>query len=227
MRGRLLAIPDIHGRLDLLEALMQRIDLQPEDQAIFLGDYIDRGPDSRGVLDYLQALKAERPTQVEMLGGNHEWLMIDALSKGGQHWLLWMVNGGGATMRSFENERVIAEHYATWLATLPLQHEEPGFFFSHAPVHALADPPYRREVLTWSYWDLPKEGVIDKHHSGRVGVCGHIHRLREGRMAPRFYDHYIYCDCGCGCLPTAPLVAVNVRDRSVISVSPADSGRRT
>jgi hypothetical protein len=80
-------------------------------------------------------------------------------------------------------------------------------------------PDFSPDELTWTYHD-DEWGVARDFGNGIVGVCGHIHRLRKGIMAPRFYDHYIYADSGCGCSPNAPLVAVEVNTREVIYAWP-------
>lgn len=78
-RGRLLAVGDIHGYLDKLQLLLEET-VRPtaDDRVVFLGDYIDRGPDSKGVLDYLVAF-AQRFPQTIFLRGNHEQMLLDAL----------------------------------------------------------------------------------------------------------------------------------------------------
>ena len=66
----LYAIGDIHGRLDKLDALLAMLPLQPGDRLVFLGDYVDRGPDSRGVVARLIEVADAYPC--EFLLGNHE-----------------------------------------------------------------------------------------------------------------------------------------------------------
>lgn len=105
--GQLLyAVGDIHGRLDLLRSLLERIEADASARSrarrrtlVFLGDYVDRGPDSRGVVAELIA----RPPQgfdTHFLKGNHEGLLLDFLADA---WHLdhWLVNGGQATMQSY------------------------------------------------------------------------------------------------------------------------------
>lgn len=80
---RIFAIGDVHGRLDLLEAMLQRIESETTDaddwRVILLGDYIDRGPDSKGVLELLNDLRAD-PHYV-LLGGNHDFGLLDFLER--------------------------------------------------------------------------------------------------------------------------------------------------
>lgn len=80
--GRLLAVGDIHGHLDRLEALMAEVAPAPDDTVVFLGDYIDRGPDSRGVIEYLIGFGERFPgAGAIFLRGNHEQLFLDFLAE--------------------------------------------------------------------------------------------------------------------------------------------------
>ena len=74
--SRTLAIGDVHGCLTALDTLLGFVELRPTDQLIFLGDYVDRGPDSKGVLDRLIELR--RLHEVVFLRGNHEVMMANA-----------------------------------------------------------------------------------------------------------------------------------------------------
>lgn len=99
MPERIFVIGDIHGCLDKLELLWERIDPRPGlDQLIFLGDYIDRGDDSSGVLDYLLELK-EIYTDTVFLMGNHEKMFKDFLA--GVDRALFIYNGGESTLKSY------------------------------------------------------------------------------------------------------------------------------
>ena len=75
---RLLAIGDVHGQLDRLKTLLGSLCLQHDDQLVMLGDYIDRGPDSSGVIDTLIQLKMDYPHTI-FLRGNHEQMLLDTL----------------------------------------------------------------------------------------------------------------------------------------------------
>src|SRR5687768_12008634 len=93
-----IAIGDIHGRLDRLNRLLGT--LPPDRKLVFLGDYIDRGPDSRGVIDRL--LRLSRLRDCVLLCGNHEDMLLNALDgayEGADS--DWLRNGGDATQRSY------------------------------------------------------------------------------------------------------------------------------
>ncbi len=98
MAGRIIAIGDIHGCLTAFTALIAAIEPGPADTLVTLGDYIDRGPDSRGVLDSLIILS--RSCRLIPLLGNHEEVLLDALRdiSGLRKWLSL---GGADTLRSY------------------------------------------------------------------------------------------------------------------------------
>jgi serine/threonine protein phosphatase 1 len=117
-------IGDIHGCLAPLRALMAQLSLRKNDELLFIGDYIDRGPDSKGVVDYVLELRKSHPGRVTCLMGNHEWMLINYLDGGDRD--LWLQNGGQATLDSYGGEEKI-----------PYAHQE--FFYSLAPFHRTDD----------------------------------------------------------------------------------------
>ncbi|WP_163099493.1 metallophosphoesterase family protein [Peribacillus alkalitolerans] len=98
---RTLVISDIHGELDKFEQLLEKVIYNPEqDQLILLGDYIDRGPDSKGVIEKVISLKE---AGARVLKGNHEDMMIKALTTDEERvWNRWVkLNGGNQTLCSY------------------------------------------------------------------------------------------------------------------------------
>ncbi|MGB9615341.1 MAG: metallophosphoesterase family protein, partial [Fervidobacterium sp.] len=91
------AISDLHGCLRPLEKLISEISPTQDDTLIFLGDYIDRGPDSKGVVDFLIGLS--KITNCVFLRGNHEQMLLDVLDDGDLY--MWTINGAHATWRSY------------------------------------------------------------------------------------------------------------------------------
>ncbi len=135
---RIFAIADIHGCLDKLRALMEKIRPDRErDRIVFIGDYIDRGPDSRGVVDYVIDLR-DRFGRVVCLMGNHERMFLDyhLYGKDGD---LFLMNGGDTTLLSYGMEetpagkraRVPEEHLRFFEDLLPY-YESEGYIFVHA-----------------------------------------------------------------------------------------------
>ncbi|MFW6024480.1 MAG: metallophosphoesterase family protein [Dichotomicrobium sp.] len=105
---RVYAIGDIHGRADLLEDMMRLIETNSEAAGpvsetvlVFIGDYVDRGPDSAGVIDRLLRLVRDGRYRTRLLKGNHEVMFLDFLDDPAAL-LQWAVNGGAATMESYD-----------------------------------------------------------------------------------------------------------------------------
>lgn len=241
--NRIFAIPDIHGRNDLLHRALldlrdnHALSFKDGDKIVFLGDMVDRGPDSFSVLQTIRELKEDHPQNVTALLGNHEQLMLDATGidpKPDNVWL-WEMNGGKATRQSFLEAGFpgVPEEWRQWVKALPLYHEEPGFFFSHAPVPRESHraiwrkgQPYNQEDYTWTYARDEFGVAADRLKQGIVGVCGHMHKLADGIREPRFYPHYIFADAGCGCSAKAPLAVVEVHSRQVIYAWPEEAKER-
>lgn len=224
------AIPDIHGEAELLRDILFQLLPRESDRVIFLGDMIDRGPNSRTVVEIIKKLTEENPEKFIALYGNHEDLMVNAMNPEPTNYddfYLWEINGGDITRRSYHGCLTTMNEHLNWIKALPLFHREDGFFFSHAPIpHAITElsyeQPYSKRILTWSYpGGFLKESVFAKTFpNGMIGVCGHVHALQADILAPRFYPHYIYADAGCGCSRQAPLVAIEVRTREVLYAWP-------
>lgn len=126
----LIAIGDVHGCLETLAALLGRLAPTPDDHLVFVGDYVDRGPDSFGVIEYLLRLGQEVPCT--FLRGNHEAMMLDYLDHG--HMELWSSNGGLATLESYERAGVarVPPAHLDFLRATELVHRRGGFVFVHA-----------------------------------------------------------------------------------------------
>lgn len=233
---RIFAIPDIHGRADLLERLMIKLKVdegfdKKKDKLVFLGDLIDRGPWSKQVVEMVMDYEDQcgKETCI-VLRGNHESFCLDwhAVAPDLRAAWLWSNNGGSATLNSYGTARRVSSDHLEWMSKLRFKHTEQFFFFSHAPVprenrrsHLLRgyEPPkpFTEEELTWSY-DRDEPGFARDFKNSVVGVCGHIHRLEDGIREPRFYPHYIFADSGAGCdqRDLAPLVAIEVKSRKII-----------
>ena len=98
--SRIFAIGDVHGCNATLHKLVtEKIQPGKSDHLCFIGDYIDRGPDSKGVVDYILQLEGEG-FNIHTLRGNHEQIMLDSVNSE-DDFELWRVNGGVQTMRSY------------------------------------------------------------------------------------------------------------------------------
>ena len=98
---RCYVIGDIHGCLDELRCLVEGLPLESGDRLVFLGDYIDRGPNSKGVLNYILELQKQDGLELICLKGNHEDMFLSYLGMPGQHGDMFLYNGGYATLISY------------------------------------------------------------------------------------------------------------------------------
>ncbi len=130
-------IGDIHGCAAEVSRLLESLPLAQGDLVIFLGDYIDRGPDSRAVISHLLALQqAHESVEFVFLKGNHEDMFLSYLGLGGRHGDMFVANGGKATLASYgiKPGEMIPGHA---LARMPADHL--GFFQALRSYH-ITDP---------------------------------------------------------------------------------------
>ena len=171
MPGRTIAIGDIHGCSAALRALLAAIDPRPDDLIVTLGDYIDRGPDSRGVIDQLIALRG-RCRLVSLLG-NHDEILLEVRA-GREPIEGWLDLGGDSTLASYGPNQSLApippEHFA-FFESCHAYHETDDFIFIHAqydPALAMADQ--EGETLRWQSLH---DSVPGRHASGKTVIAGH------------------------------------------------------
>jgi serine/threonine protein phosphatase 1 len=171
------AVGDVHGRADLVDAMLAAID---EDAAgrdvrtIFIGDYVDRGPDSRIVIERL--LAPPPALQVTCLLGNHERLMLDALDGGFRQVLAWHSNGGLATIRSYGGfdidslRLMMPREHEEWIRALPLYVDDGERLFVHAGIRP--GVPIEEQDEDEMLWIRARFLDSDVDH-GRLVVHGH------------------------------------------------------
>lgn len=174
------AIGDIHGCAEALDRLLVAIDRHRAGRPrrlVFLGDYIDRGPDSAGVIARLCILKRREPSFVTCLMGNHEAMMINAY-RSGLDTLTWLENGGAATMASFgiKDPEALPRDVLGWLSGLVTVHEDAQRYYVHAgfrPLRRGIDPDvmtrlWVREPFLTADFDFGKH-VVHGHTPQMTG----------------------------------------------------------
>lgn len=176
------AIGDIHGCLESLEALLEEVlpHVDPEkDLLVFIGDYVDRGPDPRGVIERILDLKARY--KVVALMGNHEDMLLNWVLEG-RDLDLYLYNGGGATLRSYQKEgRVqIPEQHLAFLRSLPLYYQTEKYLFVHAGLRP--GIPLESQDPMDLLW-IRGEFIRSRFDFGKVVVFGHT-PLREPLVMP-------------------------------------------
>ena len=179
-------IGDVHGCAATLRKLVEeRMAPSKGDEIIFLGDYIDRGPNSKGVIDYIRGL-SDQGLEVKALMGNHEISMAEAYRaeftmKPASFWrkpknekkLAWFSYGGDTTMKSFgvEDIKEIPLEYIEWLEQLDYYYLTPRFVMVHAGLNFKKEDPFEdKHAMLWIR-DFKNE---PDRIGGRRVVHGHV-----------------------------------------------------
>lgn len=195
---RVIAVGDIHGCITALRILERTVPLGQGETLVTLGDYVDRGPQSREVLDWLIAYR-ERGGNLVPLLGNHELMMMQA-RRGMLARNRWLANGGVETLRSYapkpgpgESEEEMSRASKFSLDNVPVTHwsflESCASFYeteTHLFVHANLNPelPLEEQSENSLFWE--RFGNPKPHVSGKHLICGHTPQ-RSGE--PRALAH--------------------------------------
>ena len=178
-------IPDIHGCANTLKCLVEEL-IRPAryDEIYLLGDYIDRGPDSKGVIDYIRGLQKDEYT-ITVLKGNHENFMVelyDAEVNARTSWLFnftkrkrkaWNAIGGKETLRSFgvNHLKDVPPDYIEWMRNLEYFVELDNFVLVHAGLNFKKEDPFEdKEAMLW-FRDYE---IIPEKIGNRRIIHGHV-----------------------------------------------------
>ena len=184
------AIGDIHGCLSALKAIFNHARINEDDTVVFMGDYVDRGPDSKGVLDWL--IENKYLYNFKFLLGNHE-IMMDSARDNAESAMEWLYFGGTQTLDSYHigdvsnwANRIDPAHWAFIDACLPY-FELDDFIFVHAGLEAgkqLEEQDHHH--LFWRKYETPEQ-----YHPKKTVICGHTSR-KNGAIAD--FGHTICID---------------------------------
>lgn len=219
---RQIAIADIHGCLNLLKDLVEnQIKFNPdEDKLILLGDYLDRGNNSKGVVEYLQNLRQRYPDNIVLLMGNHEHLAKAFLTQGDSATVeermyagTCLMNGGGATIRQYGGLAKAREVLLPFIDTLLPFYETENHIFVHGGINGNQD--VRKVPLEELLWNRDF-----KYRGKKTLVVGHspVKSIRK-------IGNVIYCDTGC--FMSRKLSAYDVLNRKVYQVVDSKRQRRS
>lgn len=171
MAPRTIAIGDIHGCSAALEALLDAVRPRRDDTIVTLGDYINRGPDSRGVLNRLIGLAGQ--CRVVPILGNHDQMLLDVRS--GTHPLSWLVDmGGTTTLDSYGPGRdlgLIPDDHFAFLANCLDYFETDTHIFVHA--NYFPDSPMSDQPVSMLRWESLRDMAPGPHESGKTVIAGH------------------------------------------------------
>jgi serine/threonine protein phosphatase 1 len=220
-------VGDVHGRLDVLGPLLHDIaedarDSRPAEPPllVFLGDYVDRGADSRGVVDLVLQMQAFPRFEVAALKGNHEEALLQFLADP-SFGATWMEHGGGPTLASYDVQppatrtdpdawarvseefaRILPDAHRAFYASLELMRVVGDYAFVHAGVRpgVPLDQQAERDLL----W-IRQEFLQDRGPFGKVIVHGHT-----PSEEPQLLKHRLGVDTGA--YATGVLTAVRLQD---------------
>jgi serine/threonine protein phosphatase 1 len=194
MPQRTFVIGDIHGCAATLRCLVEEKLLpMPDDRIYLLGDLIDRGPDSKGVLDFIFELR-EKGLSVDSIRGNHEEMCLQAVA---DHYYLelWSANGGLDTLASFQADSPadIPVCYRDFLSSLPLYLLLDDFVIVHAGLNFDIPRPFDdTDAMLWT-----RSHFVDRQRiGGRRLICGHTPVIRS-RLEAALNSSKIMLDNGC------------------------------
>jgi serine/threonine protein phosphatase 1 len=174
-------VGDIHGCFDELACLIEHLPLTTSDRIVFLGDYVDRGPDSKRVISYLLELAKKTRQELVFLKGNHEDMFLGYLGLEGLYGDMFLYNGGSATLASYGITATAATSAAEVLPRLPPGHIEflrrlrqyyvaEGFLCVHAGINPLKSLEEQSETeILW----IRNEFIANPHRLPYTVIFGH------------------------------------------------------
>ena len=208
---RVIAIGDIHGCADALQGLLNLIKPTPNDTLVVLGDFIDRGPDTKGVID--QLIQLEEQCQLISILGNHEEMLLTVLdSRAPIEW--WLQHGGRETMESYGyagDPTCLPEGHLEFCRRLLPFYETSSHLFLHA--NYVVDEPMDRQPAEALRWQSLQEHFPKCHSSGKTAIVGHTSQ-KSGEILD---VGYLKC-IDTGCCKFGWLTAYDVNDGQVWQV---------
>lgn len=192
-KQKYIGIGDIHGCYETMVALLDKLKPYYDRQFVFVGDFIDRGPSSKQVVDYL--LDFREKVDCIFLRGNHEQMLLDAFDQGKKS--LWMMNGGRATLKSYNVDGdtfTLPETHRSFYEQTKLYYETEDYFFVHAglsPTKTIAESMQDDEEVQEFLWERSHLNAFETAWEKTV-IFGHTPRPK-----PIQKENMIGIDTGC------------------------------
>ena len=197
--SRTFVIADIHGCFSTFCALLDQIMFTRADKLYLLGDYIDRGPNSKEVVELIMQMQADG-FEVKPIMGNHEQMLLDSIEPTTlQKKRDWVQNGGLATLLSYEVSKPddLPEEHIAFFRSLPLYIKTNTHIFVHGALNLTLRAPLGRKGHNAMLWDRECSGDLSKL-KGKTVVSGHTPRGLE-EIRDSLHARYVQIDNGCFC----------------------------
>ena len=210
---RIIAISDIHGCYTELKKLIRKLESEGEydkdtDTLVFLGDYIDRGPDSSKVIKFVRQLQQDNPNVMALMG-NHEKMCIDYFEHGDS---CWAFNGKRSTVSSYRGISDMSDD-VKWMKTLPLYYETDSFIFVHAGINP--DVPLEENTSYDLLWE--RDGFIyNPANFKKKIVFGHTPSILFNNTDKPYETIGGNIGIDTGCVFSGKLTALILEDNEVI-----------
>lgn len=198
------AISDIHGCLRTFKKSLREVEFSKEDQLYLLGDYIDRGLDSKGVVDYI--IELQKDHNLVALKGNHEDFLLQAMTDRGT-FRSWLYNGGNNTLQSYgyplDNSgwaNYIPKEHIEWYESLPSICVLDDYVLVHGGLNFRSDDPINKtfeDEMLWNRIYREPGNARSVALGGRVLVTGHTPTDKETMFEMANGEDMITIDRGC------------------------------
>lgn len=211
---RTIVIGDIHGCYNELKALLSDLKEggvynKDADKLIFLGDYIDRGKDSRLVIELIRNLQKDNDNVIALMG-NHEDMLVEYYKGLNEYWL-W--NGYNVTLKSYDGFREQFEDDVKWMRNLPLYHEDEHYIYVHAGVDV--NKPLEEQNKNTLLWIRENFIYSVKKYDKKI-IFGHTPTMslssNENKPVYTFTGNI---DIDTGCVYDGKLTALVIEDGEV------------
>lgn len=174
---RIFAIGDIHGCNEAFQKMLfDKIKIEKQDKIYCIGDYIDRGPDSRGVIDTILSLR-EKGYHIHTLRGNHEQMMMDS-EQSEEEFEHWIINGGDTTLKSFDVDIYAAmpEKYKQFFRNTKYYISTKDYVFVHAGLNFMRNNIFEdRDAMLWIRDFNSNQDVL----RNKILIHGHTPKTRD------------------------------------------------
>lgn len=225
-----IAIGDIHGCLNSLKQLLAKLPTDAE--LVFLGDYIDRGPDSAGVIKYLEDLSRDRPCR--LLKGNHELMMHRAIHNE-KDVSIWLFNGGEATLESYQltpgdwkqyrDKAAPLAGFQRFYDSLLSYYEDEQTIYVHAGID-ISLPDMSQQTQEVMLWIRDRFYLKASQWQGKQVVFGHTPTQSMGLTANKIFQKHRFFGVDTGCVYGGRLTGIDTSTHEIYQVAGYNFTRR-